>query len=560
LRALPLAAALPVALGGLALFALSLVVSASQTRIDSSPLGWALGALAVVGLTGFILGLLRRAAGLTDEVSGENETLRREGDALRLELADRANAYDDAVAVLAAAPLHLLLFDPLYQILGSYSPELGALFRERDLRDENLLGALRRVLPEPNLANARDFLAALFDERRSDAQVAELNPLRRVEVMLLDAQGASEPHVFAFGFRRIYRGGAIERALMWVEDLTVRLREERESRSRDAQKAHQFDLLLALVRVERAALDAFVTNAAGELRAIDGLLRAGDAPLGTQAGLLRERLAAIDERVRAIESAAGEIGFFYFVRRAAAYQAKVAAAAARETLGGDSFLELVMEQSAFRAELEELQALCARIDGPESPEERVAAASDEPAGAGSDEVVSEIEALARQLALVAHKEVIVDAGEFDTKTLSGARRELVRDVLAELLRNAVEHGIEDPATREAAGKPRAGLIQIRRAGNGTATGAFAFSFRDDGRGLDAPQLRERAVLHGLLAAGRAEAIDASQLAAFVFAPELTLGMPAVKRKVVDECGGSISVDSEHGAFCEFSFVLPRDGG
>lgn len=551
---------------GLALFALALAVLASQTHVELSPAAaWALIALALVGLAGFILGLLRRASGLSDEVSGENEALRREGDALRLELADRANAYDDAVAVLAAAPLHLLLFDPLYQILGSYSPELGTLFRDEDLRDESLLAALRRVLPEPRLSAARDFLAALFDERRSDAQIEKLNPLQRVEAMLITAEGSSEPHVFAFGFKRIYRGGAIERALMWVEDLTARLREERESRSRDAHRSHQFDLLLALVRVERGALDAFVATAADELRTIDALLRAGNAPLGTQAALLRERLAGIVESVEAIESNASEIGLPYFERRAAVYRDKVAAAAARDTLGGDSFLELVMEQSAFRAELGELQALRARIDEPEpleaAGETNAPATRDQMAGGEiADEIVDELEALARQLALIARKEIVVDAGEFDTKTLSGGRRELVRDVLAELLRNAVEHGIEDPAAREAAGKPRAGQIRIRRAGNGATGGPFTFSFRDDGRGLDAPQLRERAVRQGLLESERAERIDDSELAAFVFAPGLTLGMPAVKRKIVDECGGSISVDSEHGAFCEFSFVLPRDGG
>ncbi len=507
--------------------------------------------LAALGLIGFVLGLVRRADH-HEQLVATNDGLQLECDALKLKLADLTATHDDAVAVLGAAPLHMLLIDPTYEILGDYSPELATLFRAHDLRDENLLGVLRRVLPEPRLKAARDFLAALFDARRSDGAIARANPLQHVDAMILGADGSSTPHIVSFGFKRIYHGDAVERALMWVEDVTERVSDGQQARSAAALKARQFDLLFELVRVEDAELDRFVVAAQAEVRAIDALLRAGDEPLAAQADVFRERLGDVLQRVEAIESAAGEAPFRYFERRAGAYRAKVAELAVREVPGGDDFLALVMEQSAFRAELEDLQELRARLDRP--PAEGVETVPT--AVETSDEVVDEIETLAQRLANMSDKEIVVDFEAFDTRTLSDGRREIIKDVLAELTRNAVEHGIEDPEAREVAGKPRAGHIRIRQTGNG-ATESFAFTFRDDGRGLDAPLLRERAVQRGLLEPERAATADDSHIAAFIFAPELTGGMNVVRRKIVDECGGKISVDSQDGTFCEFAFVVPE---
>ena len=378
--------------------------------------------LAALGLIGFVLGLVRRADH-HEQLVAANDGLQLECDALKLKLADLTKTHDDAVAVLGAAPLHMLVIDPTYEILGNYSPELATLFRAHDLRDGNLLGVLRRVLPEPRLKAARDFLAALFDTRRSDGAIARANPLQRVDAMIPGADGSSTPHIVSFGFKRIYHEDAVERALMWVEDVTERVSDEQEARSAAALKARQFDLLFELVRVEDAELDRFVVAAQAEVRAIDALLRAGDEPLAAQADVFRERLGDVLRRVEAIESAAGEVPFRYFERRAGAYRAKVAELAVRDVPGGDDFLALVMEQSAFRAELEDLQGLRARLDRP--PAEGVETVPT--AVETSDEVVDEIETLARRLANMSDKEIVVDFEAFDTRTLSDGRREIIKE-------------------------------------------------------------------------------------------------------------------------------------
>src|SRR5262249_58318947 len=76
--------------------------------------------------------------------------------------------------------------------------------------------------------------------------------------------------------------------------------------------------------------------------------------------------------------------------------------------------------------------------------------------------------------------------------------------LLPLVRNAVDHGIEPPDARTAAGKPAEGAIRIAAAHRGNQV---EIRVSDDGRGLDPARLRARAVERGLVTPAEAEAMD-----------------------------------------------------
>jgi chemosensory pili system protein ChpA (sensor histidine kinase/response regulator) len=71
------------------------------------------------------------------------------------------------------------------------------------------------------------------------------------------------------------------------------------------------------------------------------------------------------------------------------------------------------------------------------------------------------------------------------------------EALLHVLRNAVDHGIESPAERLAAGKPQAGLVEVQFSRNADRV---TVSVRDDGRGLDSADIRQTAMSNGLLSA------------------------------------------------------------
>jgi chemosensory pili system protein ChpA (sensor histidine kinase/response regulator) len=131
-----------------------------------------------------------------------------------------------------------------------------------------------------------------------------------------------------------------------------------------------------------------------------------------------------------------------------------------------------------------------------------------------------------------------------------------------LLRNAVAHGIEPPATRMAVGKPETGTIVVALAQEGNDV---AVEFRDDGGGLDLPRIRERARELGLIAP-EAEPTDAD-LQQLIFSPGFStvtqvtglagrgIGMDVVRSEVA-AMGGRIETASDPGQGSRFRLVLP----
>ncbi|MDO9242604.1 MAG: Hpt domain-containing protein, partial [Rhodocyclaceae bacterium] len=104
--------------------------------------------------------------------------------------------------------------------------------------------------------------------------------------------------------------------------------------------------------------------------------------------------------------------------------------------------------------------------------------------------------------------------------IRGGQTELDRSVLEamtgpieHLLRNAVAHGLEDRATREAAAKPEIGQIQLTLAQAGNEV---LIEMSDDGAGLDLERIRARAIEHGLL--GADEAADDARIMGLIFQP------------------------------------------
>ena len=140
----------------------------------------------------------------------------------------------------------------------------------------------------------------------------------------------------------------------------------------------------------------------------------------------------------------------------------------------------------------------------------------------------------------------------------------IGDPLVHLVRNALDHGLETPAEREAAGKPAAGTVRLsaRHAG-----GNVVITVADDGRGVDRRAVAAKAVRAGLMSADQADGIDMARAIELLFTPGLStreqaddisgrgIGMDAVRAKV-RELGGEVLLTSEPGAGSTAQIRLP----
>ncbi len=169
--------------------------------------------------------------------------------------------------------------------------------------------------------------------------------------------------------------------------------------------------------------------------------------------------------------------------------------------------------------------------------------------------------LVRDVALKAGK--VVELGTDGEETeLDRNMVDAIADPLVHMVRNAVDHGVEGPADRERAGKPRAGRVKLAAFQQG---GSVIVELRDDGRGLNRDRILAKAIEKGLVSANHS--LTDSEINALIFAPGFStaetvtdisgrgVGMDVVRRNI-ESIRGRIDIQSVLGQGTTFQIRLP----
>ncbi len=171
--------------------------------------------------------------------------------------------------------------------------------------------------------------------------------------------------------------------------------------------------------------------------------------------------------------------------------------------------------------------------------------------------------LVRDLSSKLGKEVDLQLVGRDTE-LDRTVVDALGDPLVHLVRNAMDHGVEHPDDRVAAGKPRLGTVEIaaRHAG-----GSVVIEVKDDGAGIDPAAVARKGVAKGLIDEDAAAGVDMRGAVELLFSPGFSMaeqasdisgrgvGMDVVRTKI-RELGGEVLMDSEPGRGTTAQIRLP----
>lgn len=158
-------------------------------------------------------------------------------------------------------------------------------------------------------------------------------------------------------------------------------------------------------------------------------------------------------------------------------------------------------------------------------------------------------------------ELHIDGGDIE---LDRTILEAFADPLTHLVRNGLDHAIEDPAERVQRGKPRTGRLLLRAY---QQSGEIIIEVEDDGRGIDHEMVRRKAVEKGVISAATAVALDRKGCLDLVFLPGFStkseatevsgrgVGMDVVKTNL-ERIGGTVGIHTEPGSGTIFAFRLP----
>lgn len=178
-----------------------------------------------------------------------------------------------------------------------------------------------------------------------------------------------------------------------------------------------------------------------------------------------------------------------------------------------------------------------------------------------ENMLTRFQRLVRDLSNELRKDVVFITEGSDTE-LDKTIIESLADPLMHILRNSLDHGIEDAEVRQKMGKPRQGKITLKAFYSGANV---LIQVSDDGAGIDPELIREKAIAKGIIAADRKlsqrEILDLVFLPGFSTAKKVTdvsgrgVGMDVVRRKIAD-IRGEVEIDSEKGVGTTITIKLP----
>ena len=169
--------------------------------------------------------------------------------------------------------------------------------------------------------------------------------------------------------------------------------------------------------------------------------------------------------------------------------------------------------------------------------------------------------LVRDLAGTLGKQIALEVSGEETE-LDKTVIDRIGDPLTHLVRNSVDHGVELPETRRAAGKPEQGVVRLHAFHQG---GSIFIEVEDDGQGLDKARIQRKAVENGLMKDG--EPLTDDQVYALIFRPGFStaervtdvsgrgVGMDVVQRNI-RALGGQVAITSVRGSGTKFTIKLP----
>jgi chemotaxis protein histidine kinase CheA len=340
-----------------------------------------------------------------------------------------------------------------------------------------------------------------------------------------------------------------------VRDITEQVLLEQKLADSEKRTNRQLNWMLSILHVEPEMLQDFIDSVQREVDFIEGIL---DLHHGKDNFKLR--LEKIYRSMHLIKGNASLLALKFFADQAHQFEDILSDIQKKDRILEEDFTSLKEKLRELRESINDVHGLLDRIDKlhtqmrPKRDFEQKL-------------LVQSFINLSKHMAKDLGKITELKHDDFNVSDIPHKNQLLVKEVLIQMIRNAIAHGIEAPDERKAAGKSPSATIEISTA---LENNAFIIRVRDDGRGLQLDSLRERAKESGKWSKKEVDGWTKEQIINSIFVPGIStsknidqisgrgVGMDLVKEKI-ETHKGSIETAFEEGKYCEFKVILPVKG-
>jgi two-component system chemotaxis sensor kinase CheA len=489
---------------------------------------------------GNIIGLV----GISRDITEKKETeanLKRYHESLK-------SAKRETDNILAHVEEGLFLLGNDLKIGSQYSRELTNILAEKRLSNRNLVNILKKKIDPQTLDALKHYVEILFKDEYDERVLQDLNPLIEVKCQINDGI-----KYLTFKFKRIKAvSKKITELIVTVTDVTKEVNLIRSLEEEKAENKRKMDWILSIFSTDPKMLKEFITSVQEEMRQVDGALQ----NLKIDENKI-DILNAIYRSLHTIKGNASLLELNFFADEAHKAESIVTEILKKMKILKKDRLNLTNQIDTIHKMYNELSELINQI-GKIHEQFRPKRSHEH------QQLIRILDKMVSTLSSNYGKKVKFDYHAFEKNPIPHNYRILCRDIIVQLLRNAVFHGIEKPEIRKKLKKPEAGTLIIR---GRCDQNLYILELEDDGQGLDLESIKKKAIKLGNWSEDEINGWSRNELRKAIFHPGIStidsvdltagrgVGLNVIKNKLKD-VKGKITVESNPGEFTRFKIIVP----
>ncbi len=406
--------------------------------------------------------------------------------------------------ILTSVREGLFLLTPDMRLGSQLSKSAHSLFGTSLQPGQNFFEVLKPLVSEKVLADAQDYVDLLFAPHVKEQLVQGINPLSEVKATVKNRLGQHTTRYLSFHFNRVHVAAKVRHLLVTVQDISQKVELEERLKNERLRSQKEFSMLLTAFETDPAMMRSFVERSEASLLEVNDLLRStSSASSETQV------LMVIDgafRRIHAFKGDAASLGLDVLATLAHQFESELQKLKDVGTATGDTLLALPLPLEDLLTKVGAFKAIGAR-------KTFAGAALASSTLEGFNTMLTK---LANDVARDCGKQAVAVVRMSSVLDLPADKINQVREIAIQLVRNAVAHGVEDSATRQAAGKSAEGQLNVNLTRD--EAGEWQLSVRDDGGGLNAAHIRQKLIDLSWYTPSQLESFSDKQIVSHIFKP------------------------------------------
>lgn len=479
--------------------------------------------------------------------------------------------------ILSTVQEGLFLLMPDQSIGTQISKSTHTHFSQEVKPGDNFIDLLSSKVTQKVLDDANEYIKLLLSPHIKEQLIKSINPLSEVEITATNKLGDTVKRYLSFNFNRVLSATeTITHLLVTVQDVTktTELKHTLENERKTSQK--EFKTLLKALESDPQELHAFISSSETKLLHINEILK--DAASIKTDRKLQEVVNEITREIHTIKGNASTLGLDAFAEQAHELETELKNIT---EFSGDSLLALPITLSHLLLSVTMLKGMT-NFSEYKTPTEESHIQNAPVLTPTPESFINKnstkinpvdpktLEKLKQKVANDTNKMISLNVKYSDDWTsIPQKTAQVIRDMVVQLIRNSIVHGIETPENRVADNKDPTGNINVTLEKPDPLSNSWALTVSDDGTGLSALRIREKLRNLGWFTEEQLKTMNNKEIISQIFKPDFSTanslsihagrgaGLDLVKNQLKQLNMGHLKISSKTGSYTKaivtFSF-------